>query len=81
MPIINAHFDGHAFVPDEPLTIPLPVGGRVQVILHGAASPTPSHSSSSKPGKFADLLKHVGDLPGAPPTLSMDHDNPYSPAE
>ena len=81
MPSINAHFDGQAFVPDEPLTISIPLGKVVQVTWEaiGSTKPDPTPLDLAvKPGRFADLAKLARHLPGAPPTLSMDHDHPYS---
>ncbi len=82
MPSINVHFDGRAFVPDEPPAVPLaiPVGQTAQVTWPTTGD-TPEQApslSANKPGRFADLAKLSRDLPGAPPTLSMDHDHPYS---
>jgi hypothetical protein len=74
MPIINAHFDGHAFVPDEPLAIPLPVGVAVEVILPVTATVNETKPEPGKPGKFDDLLRYVGSFPELPTDLSINHD-------
>ena len=60
---IAAHFDGKAFIPDEP--IQLPQGRRLKISFE-AEEVTP---------RFAEFLTFASDLPGAPADLSIRHDD------
>jgi hypothetical protein len=62
--VINAHFDGKVFVPDEPVELPVGQVLRIQVDL-----------PDGNVGPFADLLRFAADLPGAPSDLAAQHDH------
>jgi len=61
---INAHFDGKAIIPDEP--VQLPVGQRLHVRIELVEPET---------APFADLLNFGVDVPEAPPDLAAQHDH------
>lgn len=69
MPSINAHFDGHAFVPDEPLSLAIPIDRIIRLTWE-----IPEIDLELKPGRFADLAKYAQDFPDLPPDLSVNHD-------
>lgn len=62
--IINAHFDGKVFVPDEPVQLPIGQPLRLRV-----------ESDSREAARFAELLQFAADLPDAPPDLAAQHDH------
>lgn len=62
--IINAHFDGKAIIPDEPLDIPAGQRLRVSIELSSEFAP-----------RFAELASFGADLPDAPSDLAAQHDH------
>jgi hypothetical protein len=61
---IDAHFDGKAIIPDDP--VDLPVGQRLRVQIELADTVTP---------RFADLLGFTAELEDAPVDLAAQHDH------
>lgn len=62
--IIDAHFDGKVFIPDEPVELPVGQPLRIQIDV-----------PDGNVGAFADLLSFAADLPDAPADLAAQHDH------
>jgi hypothetical protein len=60
----SAHYDGHAIVPDEPVS--LPIGQTLQVRV--VATP-------GQVGQFQNLTQFAAELPESPGDLSARHDH------
>lgn len=67
MSAIDAHFDGHAFIPREP--VDLPPGEEVQIVI--VRKPTRPFPLK----ELADLCESLPSDPSAPKDLSMEIDH------
>jgi hypothetical protein len=72
MTMIRAHFDGKAFVPDEP--VDMPVNQAVTVHLDVSSTPEPISVE-----RFEELLKQMdSDTVDGPQTVDWSRDSIYS---